>query len=102
LGVPRGGRGGGGGGGRQSGPAGGRTGGLVDGRNPVREAWETEGSEMDRSNPSACPPVRRSALPPVRRSALLQHALDRIHSRYGTRGVTRASQLAALTAAAEA
>ena len=32
----------------------------------------------------------------LHRSAL-QHALDRIHSRYGRRGVTRGSQLAALT-----
>jgi DNA polymerase-4 len=36
------------------------------------------------------------ALLPRRRT--LQHALDRIHSRYGTRGMTRGSQLAALTA----
>ena len=38
-----------------------------------------------------------TAGPPVRRSAPLQRALDRIHSRYGSRGLTRASQLAALT-----
>jgi hypothetical protein len=36
------------------------------------------------------------ALLPRRRT--LQHALDRIHSRYGTRGMTRGSRLAALTA----
>ena len=36
------------------------------------------------------------AVPPFRRSAL-QHALDRIHSRYGTRGMTRGSQLALTT-----
>ena len=35
--------------------------------------------------------------PPFRRP-VLQRALDRIHSRYGARGVTRANQLAALTA----
>ena len=37
---------------------------------------------------------------PSRRPAVLQRALDRIHTRYGTRGVTRGSQLAALTARA--
>jgi hypothetical protein len=42
-------------------------------------------------NPSAVPPSRRS---------ILQRALDRIHSRYGTRGVTRGSQLTAITARA--
>jgi DNA polymerase IV len=45
---------------------------------------------------SAVPPFRRSA-PEFHRSAPLQRALDRIHSRYGTRGVARGSQLAALT-----
>jgi DNA polymerase-4 len=44
---------------------------------------------------SAVPPFRRSALK-FRRSAL-QRALDTIHSRYGSRGMTRGSQLAALT-----
>ena len=39
---------------------------------------------------------RCPAAPPPRRSAL-QLALDRIHTRYGARGVTRGSQLAALT-----
>jgi hypothetical protein len=38
----------------------------------------------------------------IRRPAsALQRALDRIHTRYGVRGVTRGSQLAALTAHAE-
>ena len=37
---------------------------------------------------------------PFRRSAALQHALDRIHSRYGIRGVTRAAQLAVVTSRA--
>jgi DNA polymerase IV len=46
--------------------------------------------------PSDVPPFRRSALE-FPRSAPLQHALDRIHSRYGARGMTRGSQLAALT-----
>jgi hypothetical protein len=36
-------------------------------------------------------------VPPCRRSAVLQHALDRIHSRYGSRSLARGSQLAALT-----
>jgi DNA polymerase-4 len=43
--------------------------------------------------PSAVTPFRRSAVPPSR-SAALQSALDRIHSRYGTRGMTRGSGLA--------
>jgi hypothetical protein len=47
----------------------------------------TEGS----SSPATSPSAR------FRRSTPLQHALDRIHSRYGTRGMTRGSQLAALT-----
>ena len=33
----------------------------------------------------------------TRYGAALQHALDRIHSRYGSRGVARGSQLAVLT-----
>jgi hypothetical protein len=37
------------------------------------------------------------SVPPFRRSAPLQCALDTIRSRYGTRGVARGSQLAALT-----
>lgn len=47
------------------------------------------------------PTVHRSPGPPVRRSAVLQRALDRIHTRYGVRGVTRGNQLAALTARTE-
>lgn len=46
------------------------------------ELWTIEGPS------SAAPPIRRSAL---------QHALDHVHSRYGVRGMTRGSQLAALT-----
>jgi DNA polymerase-4 len=45
---------------------------------------------------SAGPPVHGSIGPSVRRSAL-QYALDRIHSRYGARGMTRGSMLPALT-----
>ena len=41
-----------------------------------------------------------TARPPDRPTGL-QRALDRIHTRYGVRGVTRGSQLAALTARAE-
>ena len=37
------------------------------------------------------------AVPPLPRSAPLQLALDTIRSRYGARGMTRGSQLAALT-----
>jgi len=47
------------------------------------------GRDMTGNKPSARPPVRPSAL---------QRALDRIHTRYGVRGMTRGSQLAALTA----
>jgi nucleotidyltransferase/DNA polymerase involved in DNA repair len=86
------------------------------------ELWETEGGRTDRRTGGRVEvleggtgerrnggrlPYRwignrdnvaseRSASPPVRPSAL-QHALDRIHSRYGARGMTRGSQLAALT-----
>ena len=82
------------------------------------ELWEMEGGAAERrssgtagrhrhasdslvANCCAAPPMARnfSALPPSRRP-ILQRALDRIHSRYGTRGVTRGSQLTALTARA--
>jgi hypothetical protein len=49
------------------------------------------------SAPSSRPPDRPTARPPGRPTAL-QRALDGIHTRYGSRGVTRGSQLAALTA----
>jgi DNA polymerase-4 len=49
------------------------------------ELWEMEGGGAS------------SAVPPFRRSAPLQHALDRIYSRYGARSMTRGSQLVALT-----
>jgi DNA polymerase-4 len=53
---------------------------------------QLEGQDMAGNKPFAGPPVRRSGL---------QRALDRIHTRYGVRGVTRGSHLAALTARAE-
>jgi DNA polymerase-4 len=59
-----------------------------------RNGGTAEGSvQTRRTAPSAGP----SAVPPFRRSAVLQHALDRIHSRYGSRSLARGSQLAALT-----
>jgi DNA polymerase-4 len=64
------------------------------------ELWENGGSAERRTDGPTDRehPVRE----PFRRSAAgLQRALDRIHTRYGVRGVTRASQLAALTARAE-
>ncbi len=56
------------------------------------EVKQVESRDMDRSKPTGRPAGRPTAL---------QRALDRIHTRYGVRGVTRGSQLAALTARAE-
>ena len=67
----------------------GRSGGRVAGLNAVQPV---ERRDMAGSKPTARPPDRPTAL---------QRALDRIHTRYGVRGVTRGSQLAALTARAE-
>jgi DNA polymerase IV len=74
------------------------------------ELWEMEGGAAERRNGGTTPNYlasswdagapESSAVPPFRRSAPLQHALDRIHSRYGARGMTRGSQLAALTTGA--
>jgi DNA polymerase IV len=72
-------------GGRAAGRAGGRAAGL----NTVQPL---DSRPMAGSNPTARPPDRPIGL---------QRALDRIHTRYGVRGVTRGSQLAALTARAE-
>ena len=74
--------------------------GVIPGhRDRWRRSLATLGMTDDSLASSAVPPFRRSALElaPELRSARLQRALDRIHSRYGTRGVARASQLAALT-----
>jgi len=67
----------------------GRSGGRVAGLNAVKPV---ESRDMDRSKPTGRPAGRPTAL---------QRALDRIHTRYGVRGMTRGSQLAALTARAE-
>ncbi len=73
------------------------------------ELWEAEGGATEGSSPRSSRPLEKiprcarddtgatSAVPPFRRSAPLQRALDTIRSRYGTRGVARASQLTALT-----
>ena len=58
------------------------------------ELWRDSGTAGQRDGEKA-QPSRRQAVPPSRS---LQRALDRIHTRYGVRGVTRGSQLAALTA----
>jgi DNA polymerase-4 len=58
----------------------------------------TEG-EPDIHHPAV--PLSRRPAALSRRPASLQRALDRIHTRYGTRGLTRGSQLAALTARTE-
>jgi DNA polymerase-4 len=62
----------------------GRSGGQTDGLNAVVESWDMVGSKL-------------TARPADRPTAALQPALDRIHTRYGVRGLTRGSQLAALT-----
>jgi DNA polymerase-4 len=68
------------------GPADRRTDRPMDREGP---AWKLEVQDLAGNKPSAGPTVRRSAG--------LQPALDRIHTRYGVRGLTRGSQLAALT-----
>jgi DNA polymerase IV len=60
------------------------------------ELWQYGGTAGRRDGGTA----ERPAVPPARRPAVLQRALDRIHTRYGARGVTRGSQLAALSARA--
>jgi DNA polymerase IV len=67
----------------------GRSGGRVVGLNAVQPV---ESRDMAGSKPTGRPAGRPTGL---------QRALDRIHTRYGVRGVTRGSQLAALTAGAE-
>ena len=67
----------------------GRSGGRVVGLNAVQPV---ESRDMAGSKPTARPPDRPTGL---------QRALDRIHTRYGVRGVTRGIQLVALTARAE-
>jgi DNA polymerase-4 len=76
----------------EGGRTGGRADGRTDGRPKLGTEWKGRGTDMPGTPPSARPPVRLSAL---------QRALDRIHTRYGSRGVTRGSQLAALTARRE-
>ena len=61
------------------------------------ELWRDSGTAGQRDREKVQP--SRSLVVPPSRS--LQRALDRIHTRYGVRGVTRGSQLAALTARAE-
>jgi DNA polymerase-4 len=56
------------------------TGGQADRRTGGDNMELAKGMENDSAHPSARPPVRPSAL---------QHAVDRIHSRYGARGITR-------------
>jgi len=80
-------------------------GGTAGRRDGGRSACQPERSEGGHAGygPLRCAqgdtsPDRLTARLPDR-PAILQRALDRIHTRYGARGVTRGSQLAALTTA---
>jgi DNA polymerase-4 len=65
------------------GQAGGRTGGRADRRSDGQADGNTEDATRPSDHPTARPPDRPTAL---------QHAVDRIHSRYGARGIVRAHQ----------
>jgi DNA polymerase-4 len=62
------------------------------------ELWRDSGTAGQRDAADAEQQALPSRRPAVLQSRSLQRALDRIHTRYGVRGVTRGSQLAALTA----
>jgi DNA polymerase-4 len=64
------------------------------------ELWDSgTAGPRDSGTGNSCTSIR-PPVPPSPRPAVLQRALDRIHTRYGARGLTRGSQLAALTARA--